>query len=118
MNDKVKLGEKPLSLMSLLTGLIVAILVIGLGMTAFTLLTSSKADAAEVVEAVPATKVILSDTESVVTIIDAGPAYSCEINVKGDSPWSLGVLLAAAKQIEGCKIFVDPTPLVFYKAQQ
>lgn len=110
-------NEKGISITSLFTGAIIAALVVGLALTAIVILGSSEAEAAEIVEAVPATKVTLADPTSVVTIIDAGPAYSCEINVKGDSPWSLGVLLAAAKQIEGCKIFVDPTPLVFYTSK-
>ena len=106
--------EKKISIWSILSGALVVMLAMGLVLT---LLMSPKANAEETIEAVPATKVTLIDEVSTVTIIDAGPAYSCEINVKGDSPWSLGVLLAAAKQIEGCKIFVDPTPLVFYTSK-
>lgn len=116
MNSEVK---KPISLPSVVTGILVSAIIIG---GAAGLFFPSKADAsvppvavtttaAAVVALKPVEDVPAKTTETATPVVEVVViAKTCSMDAKGDIDWSLGLLLKAAKGY-GCVVTIDPAPL-------
>lgn len=114
-----------MSPLSVVTGIVVAAIVLGGLMAAFY---PMKADAEEAKPILPPVSITVDKVEpaepaeatrmeKIASMFDGTPPpvvpetpRSCALTVAGETTWALELLVSAAKQIEGCVVTLTPPP--------